>query len=55
MNLFLNCKTYPINVNVRLFGYFRPSREFFTHMETTITGEGLQILTYAPALMAFVL
>ena len=23
-----------------------PNREFFTHMETTITGEGIQILIY---------
>ena len=30
-----------------LFGIFRPTREFFTHMETVIiTGENLQILTY---------
>ena len=29
-----------------LFKVYRPTREFFTHMET-ITGDGLQILTYA--------
>ena len=30
-----------------LFVVFRPTREFFTHGDVTITGEGLQILTYA--------
>ena len=30
---------------VCLFGVYRPTREFFTHME--IAGEGLQILTLA--------
>ena len=31
---------------VCLFGDFRPIREFFTHMETSITSDGLQILTF---------
>ena len=31
---------------VRLFGGFRPTRVFFTHIETfVIAGEGLQIFT----------
>ena len=30
-----------------LFGVLRPTQEFFTHIETAITGEGLQILSYA--------
>ena len=33
---------------VCLFGVLRPTREFFTHFwDVTITGKGLQILTYA--------
>ena len=46
---------------VCLFGFFRPTREFFTHLQTsplpvmgckyfgdaTITGEEIQIMTYA--------
>ena len=40
-------------MSVSLFAVFRPTREFFTHGDVTIAGEGLQILTYAPhALMA---
>ena len=31
---------------VCLFGFFRPTREFFTHMETSPAGEGLQIFTF---------
>ena len=31
---------------VCLFGVFRPTREFFTHMETSPAGEGLQIFTF---------
>ena len=31
----------------KLFGVFRPTQEFFTHLETsTLPIEGLQILTY---------
>ena len=30
-----------------LFGVFRPTREFHLFGDVTITGEGLQILTYA--------
>ena len=35
--------------NNRLFGNYRPTREFFFHLyeDVTITVEGLQILTYA--------
>ena len=32
---------------VCLFMVYRTTREFFTHGNVTITGEGLQILTYA--------
>ena len=32
---------------VWLFGVFRPNREFFSYIDGTITGEKLQILTYA--------
>ena len=55
MNLLLNCKTYPINVDVRLYGVFSArSRIVHSFEDVTITSEGLQILTYAPALMTFV-
>ena len=35
-----------MHLGLNLFGVLRPTQEFFTHMEI-ITGEGLQILTYA--------
>ena len=48
MNLLLNCKTYPINVDVRLYGVFSArSRIFHSFEDVTITSEGLHILTYA--------
>ena len=30
-----------------LFWVFRPTQEFFTHGDVTITGEGLQMLIFA--------
>ena len=39
--------TWKLFLFVSLFGVFRPTREFFySYGEVTITGKGLQILTY---------
>ena len=36
-----------VYVFVRLFRVFRPTQEFFTRKDVTMTDEGLRILTYA--------